>query len=86
MVFGEGYNIKKEAKMFHFARCWEALSWGIMAVGIVKQRVALLFLITRSTLFWLAWKTFGERPMFTDVITTRILSRRIARHWFWGSR
>jgi hypothetical protein len=61
-------------------------SWGITAVGIVKQRVASLFLITRSILFWSAWKAFGERPMFTDVITTRTLSRRIARHWFWGSR
>ena len=86
MVFGEGCNTKKVAKIFHFAKCWEALSWGITAVGIVKQRVASLFLITRSILFWLAWKMFGERPMFTDVITTRTLSLRIAYLWFWDSR
>ena len=80
--FWEGCSTKKVAKTFHFAKCWGALSWGITAVGIVKQRVASLFLITRSILFLSAWKIFGERPTFTDVTTARILSLRIARLWF----
>ena len=51
MVSGEGCNTKKMAKIFHFAKFWVALLWDITVVGIAKQHVASLFLITRSILF-----------------------------------